>query len=316
MSHGPNWPNAPYDPMTPCPYDAVTQRLNGRNDATDTMDPIDQIYAGRIIRPKKGLVEIDFRELWRYRELFWFLAWRDVLVRYKQTVIGVAWAALQPLLTMVVFTIVFGRLAKFPSHDAPYAVMTFAALLPWQFFANAMSQSSNSLVGSAHIISKVYFPRLIVPVSATVSGVVDLSISLVILLGLILWHGVPLTIHLLLLPLFFIVGFMAAFAVGLWLSALNVKYRDVKYVTPFLVRMGLFVSPVGFMSSVVPQKWQFWYSLNPMVGVIDGFRWCILGPRFEPYWVGFWSSFGIVMVLLISGAYYFRFTEKTFADVI
>jgi lipopolysaccharide transport system permease protein len=280
------------------------------------MNQPDQICLERVIRRKRGLVAIDFKELWRYRELFWFLSWRDILVRYKQTVIGIAWAVLQPLLTMVVFTLVFGRLAKLPSHDAPYAVMTFAALLPWQFFANAMSQSSNSLVGSAHIISKVYFPRLIIPASATLSGVVDFLISLVVLLGLMIWYGVPLRIHLLLLPLFFIVGFLAAFAVGLWLSALNVKYRDVKYVTPFLVRMGLFVSPVGFMSSVVPQKWQSWYNLNPMVGVIDGFRWCILGPRFEPYWPGFWISLTIVILLLISGAYYFRYTEKTFADVI
>jgi lipopolysaccharide transport system permease protein len=280
------------------------------------MNQPEQLSVEYIIRPKHGLVAIDFKELWRYRELFLFIVWRDVLVRYKQTAIGIAWAVLQPFLTMVIFTVVFGKVAKLPSNDAPYAVMTFVAVLPWQFFANAMSQSSNSLVGSAHMISKVYFPRLIIPTSATISGIVDFLISFLILLGLMVWFAVPFRVHLLLLPMFFMVGFLAALAVGLWLSALNVKYRDVKHVVPFLIRMGLFVSPVGFMSSIIPEKWRFLYSLNPMVGVIDGFRWCILGPRFEPYWDGFWVSFGIVMLLFISGAYYFRSTEKTFADVI
>jgi lipopolysaccharide transport system permease protein len=269
-----------------------------------------------IIRPKHGLVAIDFKELWRYRELFGFLAWRDILVRYKQTAIGVAWAVIQPILTMVVFTVIFGRLAKLPSSGAPYPVMIFAALLPWQFFANALSQSSGSLIGSANIISKVYFPRLIIPVSSTISGVVDFLISFTILIGLIIWYGVSLRFHLLLLPLFFFVGFFAALAVGLWLSALNVKYRDVRYVVPFLVQVGLFVSPVGFISGIVPGKWRFWYTLNPMVGVIDGFRWAILGPNFEPYWPGFWASLAILSLILLCGAYYFRFTEKTFADII
>jgi len=270
----------------------------------------------RVIRPKQGLVALNLPELWRYRELFWFLAWRDILIRYKQTYLGVAWAVLQPFLTMVVFTVVFEKLAKFQSHGAPYAVMTFAALLPWNFFSNAMRESSGSLVASANMISKIYFPRLIIPGSATLSGVVDFLIALGMLFGLMLWYRVGFTAHLLLLPVFFVVAFLAAFAVGLWLSALNVKYRDVKYVVPFIAQMGLYVSPVGFMSSVVPEQWRFLYNLNPMVGVIDGFRWCVLGPAFAPYWPGLWVSLGVITMLLVSGAFYFRAAEKTFADLI
>ena len=269
-----------------------------------------------IISPSKGWVSLKLHELWEYRELLYFLAWRDILVRYKQTAIGAAWAVIQPILTMVIFSVIFGRLAKLPSSGAPYPVMIFAALLPWQFFANAMSQSSSSLIGSANIISKVYFPRLIIPVSSTISGIVDFLISFIILIGLMIWYGVPFRIHLLVLPLFFFVSFLAALAVGLWLSALNVKYRDVKYVVPFLVQTGLYVSPVGFISSIVPKQWRFWYTLNPMVGVIDGFRWAILGPNFEPYSPGFLASLVILLLLLIFGAYYFRFTEKMFADII
>jgi lipopolysaccharide transport system permease protein len=270
----------------------------------------------RILRPRHGLIAIDFGELWRYRELFAFLAWRDILVRYKQTAIGIGWTLIQPLVPMIVFTLVFGRLAKLPSHGAPYAVMTFAALLPWQFFANAMSSSSQSLVASQHMITKVYFPRLIIPGSATISGALDFAISFILLLALMLWYAVPFRPHLLLLPAFALIGFTAALGVGLWLSALNVKYRDVKYAVPFLVQAGLYISPVGFMSSVVPGQWRFWYSLNPMVGVIDGFRWAILGPRFEPYWPGFWASTVVVLLVFVSGAYFFRATERTFADVI
>lgn len=259
---------------------------------------------------------IDFAELWRYRELFLFLTWRDILIRYKQTALGIAWAVIQPLLMMVVLTIIFGRLAKFPSNDAPYALMTFAAVLPWQFFANALTQASSSVVVSARMITKIYFPRLIIPASSTLSGVVDFAISFVLLLGLMLWYGVECRLHLLLLPLFFLLAFATTFGVSLWFSALNVKYRDVKYVVPFIVRMGIYVSPVGFMSSIVPEKWRFWYSLNPMVGVIDGFRWCLLGPKFEPYWLGLWISTAVVIIILVSGVYFFRSTERTFADII
>ena len=269
-----------------------------------------------IIRPKHGLVNLDFAELWRYRELFGFLAWRDILVRYKQTAIGIIWAVIQPVLTMIVFTIIFGRVAQLPSGAAPYAVMTFAAILPWQFFANAMSQSSQSVVGSARMVQKVYFPRLIIPFSSTLSGAVDFLIALVILFLLMIWYQVPVRSYLLLLPVFGICALAAALSVGIWLSALNVKYRDVKYVVPFVVSLGMYISPVGYMTSVIPEEWRFWYSLNPMVGVIDGFRWAILGPEFEPYWPGFAIGMGVVGLLLVTGLYYFRSMEKTFADVI
>ena len=272
--------------------------------------------AERVIRPRRGFVAVDFAEIWRYRELFGFLAWRDILVRYKQTYLGIAWAVLQPFLTMVVFVLVFEKLGKFQSNGAPYAVMTFAALLPWQFFANALSESSNSLVASANMISKIYFPRLIIPASAVCSGAVDFCVGLVILLAMMLGYGVPFSGKLLLLPLFLGVAVVAAFAAGVWLSALNVKYRDVKYIVPFFTRIGLYASPVAFMTGMVPERWRFWYSLNPMVGVIDSFRWCILGAKFEPYWPGFWASLAVTLVLLVSGILYFRSTEKTFADVI
>jgi lipopolysaccharide transport system permease protein len=270
----------------------------------------------RIIRPRKGIIAIDFEELWRYRELFLFLTWRDILVRYKQTYIGVAWAALQPLLMMVIFTAIFSFVGKFPSHGAPYPILVFAALLPWQFFANAMTESSQSLVASERMITKVYFPRLIIPASAVMSGIVDLIISALILLALMWGFDVPFTSRMFMLPVFFIVAFLAAFSVGLWFSALNVRYRDVKYIVPFIVRMGMYVSPVGFISEVVPEKYRFYYNLNPMVGVIDGFRWCILGERFEPYWAGFLVSVLVILILLVTGAIYFRSMERTFADVI
>ena len=270
----------------------------------------------RVLRPRHGLVAIDFRELWRFHELFWLLSWRNVLIRYKQTYIGIAWAVLQPLLTMVVFTIVFGKVARMDSKDAPFAVFNFAALLPWMFFANALTESSNSLIASQNMITKVYFPRLIIPISAVLSGSVDFLISFAMLFGLMTWFHVPFTPRLLLLPVFFALTFLAALAAGLWFSALNVKYRDVKYVVPFIVRLGIFVSPVGFMSEKLYQKIGICYGLNPLVGLIDGFRWCIVGAKFEPYWPGFWLGTAVVALLLLTGAYYFRATEKTFADVI
>ena len=274
----------------------------------------------RILRPRHGLAAINFAELWRYRELFLFLSWRDILVRYKQTYLGVAWAILQPFLSTVVFTIIFSLLAKFPSNKAPYAVMTFAAMLPWQFFSNAMSESGNSLVASSNMISKIYFPRLIIPASAVLSGLMDFFIGLVILFAMMLFYRTSFHLHLLLLPLFLLVAFLAALAAGIWMSALNVKYRDVKYIIPFFTRMGLYASPVAFMSTLILDRFgpriYFLYSLNPMVGVIDGFRWCILGEKFEPYWPGFAGSIGMTLLLLVSGLYYFRSTEKTFADLI
>jgi lipopolysaccharide transport system permease protein len=274
----------------------------------------------RIIRPRAGLIGVNLAELWRYRELFLFLAWRDILVRYKQTALGVCWALLQPFLTMVILTILFSRLARFPSNGAPYAVMTLAALLPWQFFTSALTESSNSLVASANMIAKVYFPRLIIPASSVLSGLLDFLISLALLFAMMIWYRAPFRASLLFMPVFLLAAFLAAFAAGVWLSALNVKYRDVKYVVPFFTRIGFYVSPVGIPSSVILDKFgpriHFLYCLNPMVGVIDGFRWCVLGPGFLPYWPGFWASMGAVFLVLGAGVVYFRTTEKRFADVI
>lgn len=271
----------------------------------------------RVIRPRHGLAALDWKELWRYRELFLLLSWRNILIRYKQTYLGVAWALLQPVLTVVIFTFIFGRLAKFSSGTVPYPVFALAAIVPWQFFANALSESSNSLLASQGMITKIYFPRLIIPASSILSGGVDLLVSIVLLGVLMVYYGVSVSPYIFLLPLFLLLTFITTSAVGVWFSALNVKYRDVKYVVPFIVRVGMYITPIGFMSSVVPEKWRLlYYSTNPMVGVIDGFRWCIFGAEFEPYWPGFFSGLGITFFLLLSGAYFFRSTEKTFADVI
>lgn len=255
-------------------------------------------------------------DLWKYRELFFFLAWRDILVRYKQTVIGLAWALLRPFLTMLVFTLVFSKLAKLPSEGVPYPILVFAALLPWQFFSNAFSGAGDSLISNANMIAKVYFPRLVMPVSAVIVSFVDFLISGIILVGLMLWYGFMPDWRVLTLPLFIFVALAAAMGAGLWVAALNVKYRDFRYIVPFVVQFGLYVSPVGFSSTIVPEKWRLLYSLNPMVGVIDGFRWAILGGNAQLYWPGFLLSLGLVAVLLITGIFYFRKTERGFADLI
>jgi len=255
-------------------------------------------------------------DLWRYRELFGFLAWRDVLVRYKQTVIGVAWAVLRPLLTIVVFTIIFGKLAGLPSDGAPYAILVCAGLLPWQFFASAFSEASGSLTGNASIISKVYFPRLIVPASAAIVSLVDFAVSCAILAALMVWYGYALDWRIATLPLFVLLAFAAALGAGLWIGALNVRYRDFRFIIPFIVQFGLYISPVGFSSSIVPEQWRLIYSLNPLVGVIDGFRWAILGDNSVLYMPGLLLSVVLVIALLASGTWYFRKTERTFADVI
>jgi lipopolysaccharide transport system permease protein len=257
-----------------------------------------------------------WKDLWRYRELFYFLAWRDILVRYKQTAIGIAWALIRPFLTMIVFTVVFGKLAKLPSEGAPYPILVFAAMLPWQFFASALSECSNSLIANANLVSKVYFPRLIVPTSAVIVSFVDFLVSGMILLGLMAWFNFVPSWRILTLPLFIAIAFAAAIGGGLWLSALNVKYRDFRFVVPFIVQFGLYVSPVGFSSNIVPQQWRLVYSLNPMVGVIDGFRWAILGGTTQLYWQGFALSVGLVVLLFTSGIWYFRKVERSFADVI
>jgi lipopolysaccharide transport system permease protein len=258
-----------------------------------------------------------WQDLWRYRELFYFLAWRDILVRYKQTVVGMAWALIRPFLTMVVFTVVFGNFAKLAAtSDVPYPIMVFAGLLPWQLFSNSLSECSNSLISNSNLLSKVYFPRLVVPASAVVVSFVDFMISVIILIGLMAWYNYIPSWRIVTLPLFVLVALLASAGVGLWLATLNVKYRDFRYVVPFLVQFGLYISPVGYSTSVVPEQWRFLYSLNPMVGVIDGFRWAILGKTSQIYWPGFSLSLGIVLLLLVSGVWYFRRMERTFADVI
>ena len=257
-----------------------------------------------------------WRDLWNYRELFFFLAWRDILVRYKQTVIGILWALLRPLLTMVVLTVVFGKWAKMPSEGVPYPILVFAAMLPWQFFASSFSGASNSLIINTNLISKVYFPRLIIPTSAVVVSFVDFLISGAILLGLMIWYDFWPTWRFIALPLLILIAMIASLGAGFWISALNVKYRDFRYVVPFIVQFGLYISPVGFSSTVVPDKWRLLYSLNPMVGVINGFRWAILGKSVPIYATGFILSFGLVALLLFSGIKYFRSVERTFADVI
>jgi lipopolysaccharide transport system permease protein len=257
-----------------------------------------------------------WQDLWRYRELFYFLAWRDILVRYKQTAIGIVWALIRPFLTMVVFTVVFGQLAKLPSEGAPYPILVFSAMLPWQFFSNSLSECSNSLISNANLLSKVYFPRLVVPTSAVVVSFVDFMISGIILLALMAWYNFIPTWRILTLPLFIGVAFAASIGAGLWLASLNVQYRDFRFIVPFIVQFGLYISPVGFSSTIVPEKWRFLYSLNPMVGVIDGFRWAILGGNSQLYLPGFLLSMGLVFLLLVSGIWYFRKMERTFADVI
>lgn len=269
----------------------------------------------RIIKPNPGWVALDLRALWNYRELLYFLAWRDIKVRYKQTALGVAWAVLQPLMLMLAFSIFFGRLAKVPSDGLPYPLFTFCALLPWQLFAHLMAESSNSLVANERLITKVYFPRLVIPLSAVLSGLVDFMLAFVILLGLMLYYGIPPAAGVWTIPFFVLLAVVSALAVGLWLSALNVQYRDVKYTIPFLTQFWLFVSPVAYPSSLVPESWRLLYSLNPMAGVIDGFRWALLGKPGGPG-IGTAASVAMVLFLLGGGLYYFRRMEKTFADLV
>jgi lipopolysaccharide transport system permease protein len=265
-----------------------------------------------------GRVEKNYwSDLWRYRELFQVLAWRDVAVRYKQTIIGVVWALLRPVLTMLIFTVIFSRIAKLPSEgSAPYPLMVLAGMLPWTFFSTALSDASNSLIGSAGLIGKIYFPRLIIPSATIVVAFVDLLISFVILCVMMVWYRFLPTWQILLLPLFVFLAFLASLGPGLWVASLAVKYRDFRYVMPFALQLGLYISPVGFSSSVVPGKWRLLYSLNPIVGVIDGFRWCILGRAGHIYWTGLEISVVVIVSFLWLGIRQFRQMEKTFADLI
>ena len=267
------------------------------------------------IAPSKGWVPLKLRELWEYRELLYFLVWRDVKVRYKQTALGAAWAIIQPFFTMLVFSIFFGSLGKMPSDGIPYPIFAFAALVPWGFFANGLSQSSNSLVGSSHLITKVYFPRLIVPLGSVFSGIVDFLVAFAVLLAMMLYYGLLPSINVLWLPLFVLLALVTSLGVGLWLSALNVEYRDVRYIVPFLTQFWLFVTPIAYPSSLLRQPWRTIYGLNPMVGVVEGFRWALLRSNTAPGPIIAVSASAAV-VILITGAFYFRRMEKTFADIV
>lgn len=268
-----------------------------------------------IIQPSKGWISLDLRELWRYRELLYFLVWRDVKVRYKQTALGATWAVLQPILTMVVFTLFFGRLAGVPSDGIPYPIFSFAALVPWTFFSHGLTQSANSLVGSQNLITRVYFPRLAIPIATVASGLVDFGIAFLVLAVMMVFYGFPPTADAVwVLPLV-ILALITALGAGLWLSALNVEYRDVRYVLPFLTQFWLLATPIAYPSSLLEEPWRTIYGINPMAGVVEGFRWALLGADTAPGPMIAVSSLG-AMVLLISGALYFRRMEKTFADVI
>lgn len=268
-----------------------------------------------IIEPKKGWIPIDFKELMHYRELLLFLTWRDIIIRYKQTALGVAWAIIQPVIAMIIFSVVFGKFGKLPSGGVPYPVFTFTALLPWNLFASALTRATTSVVGSANMVKKIYFPRMLIPVSSTLSPLVDFAISMVVLFGLMIYYRVSLSWGLLLLPLLVIITLFVALGVGFWLSAMNVKYRDVGHAIPFVVQAWMYASPVAYSLSLIPNKWQPLYALNPMVGVINGFRWAILGTGLLPRNT-ILLSLAVGLVILISGAFYFRRMEKTFSDVV
>jgi lipopolysaccharide transport system permease protein len=268
-----------------------------------------------IIKPKKGLFHLDLKDVWQYRELLYFLVWRDVMVRYKQTAIGVGWTILQPLLTMLIFTVIFSKLAKIPSDGMPYPVFAFTALLPWTFFSQALTRSESSLVNSSNLVTKIYFPRLLIPLASVLAPVIDLFFSFLILLVLMAWFHVAPTRGLLALPLFLGLAVLTSLAVGLWSSALNVRYRDVGYTIPFLTQVWMYASPVAYPVSMVPEKWRLLYSLNPMVGVIEGFRWALLGKESPDFGVMAVSSVA-VLILLMGGIVYFKRMEHTFADII
>lgn len=268
-----------------------------------------------IYEPSRKWISLNLRELWHYRELLFFLTWRDIKVRYTQTALGVTWAILQPLLTMVIFSVIFGNLAKLPSEGIPYPVFSYVALLPWQLFAGALQSSSVSLVGNANLLTKVYFPRLVIPISAVMAGLVDFALSFIVLIGLMFFYHIHLTWMALWLPLLVLLALFTALAVGLWFSALNVQYRDVAYAVPFIIQAWMYASPVAYSVGLIPSgKWRILYGLNPLAGVIQGFRWALLGaaPPDELMVV----SVVIVIILLVSGLYYFKHMEKTFADVV
>lgn len=268
-----------------------------------------------VIQPSRVWFHLDLAALWQYRELLYFLVWRDLKVRYRQTAIGATWAILQPLMTMVIFTVIFGHFAKIPSDGLPYPIFAYTALLPWTYFASALNRSSSSVVAEAHLISKVYFPRAVLPLAGTVSGIIDFAVAFVLLLGMMIWYGIMPAWGLLALPLFLLLALATALAVGLWCSALNVRYRDVGYTIPFLTQCWMYASPVAYPVSLVPENWRFVYSLNPMAGVIEGFRWALLG-KHGPDFVVMAVSTVVVALLLVGGLVFFKHVERTFVDVV
>ena len=267
------------------------------------------------IQPSQGWISLKLRELWEYHELLYFLTWRDIKVRYKQTVLGGAWAIIQPFFTMVIFSLFFGKLAKIPSDGIPYPIFSFAALVPWTFFANGLSQSSNSLVGSSNLIKKVYFPRLVVPISSVISGTVDFVIAFIVLIGMILFYGILPTSNIIYLPSLLLLAFVTALGVGLWLSAMNVQFRDVRYAVPFLIQAWMFATPIAYPSSLLSEPWRMVYGLNPMGGVVEGFRWALLGTKTAPGPMILVSSLAAIAIL-VGGAFYFRRMERSFADIV
>jgi len=275
---------------------------------------VDETLPSRVIRPRRGWVRLDLGELWRYRDLLWFLTKRDISLRYRQTALGVAWALIQPLATMAVFTIFFGRFGKMPSDGVPYALFALCGLVPWQLFAYALSESSNSLVNNQNLVTKVYFPRLVIPLSAVLSGLMDLCVSSVLLGGMLVFFGRPPTLAALLLPAFVLLGIVAALAVGLWLAALNVQYRDVRYTIPFLTQIWFFATPIAYPASLIPERFRPLVGLNPMAGVVEGFRWALLGTA-RPTGI-IWVSCAATVVLLVGGLRYFAKLERRFADVV
>lgn len=283
---------------------------------TESSQSITSPHRITILRPIRGWAALNLRELWIYRELIYFMTWKDLKVRYKQTLLGASWAILQPFMTMVVFSIFFGELAKVPSDGVPYPIFSFTALLPWTLFSKALSDASRSLVQSSHMITKVYFPRLILPLASILAGVVDFALALIVLLGMMVFYGVSPTSAVWYLPLFLLLALVTALGVGLWLSALNVMYRDIGYILPFLTQFWLFITPIAYPASMVPEQWRLLYALNPMTGVVEGFRWALLGTQQANSGVMLAVSTGIAILVLVSGLFYFRRMERLFADMV
>src|SRR3954452_1337415 len=264
----------------------------------------------RLVIQAGQMESLYWRDLWRYRELFYFLAWRDILVRYKQTVVGVAWSLIRPFLTMLVLTVVFGKFGKMPSAGVPYPLLVFCGILPWQFFSTALSESGSSLIANSNLISKVYFPRLVVPASSVITSFIDFLISAAFLVVLMIWYEFLPPANIVFLPFFVLLAFATSFAISLWVAALMVEYRDFRFIVPFVVQFGLYISPVGFLSTVVPEKYHAFYSLNPMVGIIDGFRWCVLGGQYQLHFRSLWFAVAVTALIAVSGIWYFRRTER------